>query len=68
MAISHGEITLIALHVERQGANLLNGIDAEQYIARPTPLAQARHIQAKAAAELHGADRQQACAPVAGRE
>ena len=47
MAIGHGKITLKALYVEGQGADLLNGIDAEQYITRPATFTQARQVQAQ---------------------
>jgi hypothetical protein len=56
------------LHVEGQGANLLDGIDAEQHAPLATALAQAGKVQAQAAGELHGTDRQQPGARATGLE
>ncbi|MNH41575.1 hypothetical protein D3C79_1031000 [compost metagenome] len=68
MAIRHGEVALIGLDIEGQGAQLLDGVDAEQHFAITAALAQARQVQAQAAGELHGADRQQANLGAAGSQ
>src|SRR3990167_2872195 len=68
MSIGHGEGALAGLDIEGQGAELLDRIDAEQYTALPTAMAEALQVQAQAAGVLHGADRQQPGARAAGVE
>ena len=61
VAVGHGEVAVVGLDIEGQGAQLLDGIDAEQHAMLAAAATEARQIQAQAAGELHGADRQQAC-------
>ena len=68
MAVGHGEVAVVGLDIEGQGAQLLDGIDAEQHAMLAAAATKARQIQAQAAGELHGADRQQACSRGEGGE
>ncbi|MNE64158.1 hypothetical protein D3C80_1595530 [compost metagenome] len=56
MAVGHGKVALVLLHIEGQGAQLLNGVDAKQHVAVLAALTQARQVQAQAAGKLYGTD------------
>ena len=66
--IGHGEGAVAGLDVEGLGAELLDGVHAQQNALAAAACAQAQQVQAQAAGVLHRADRQQPRARPAGGE
>src|SRR5690606_11707156 len=66
VAVGHGEGTAVLLNVEGQGADLLDGIDAEQHASLLATFAETLQIEAQAAGVLNRADRHQAYPWAAG--
>ena len=68
VAVGHHERAARGLHIEGQGAQMLDGIHAEQHAPGGASLAEAGQIQQQAAGILHRADGQQPGARPAGSQ